>query len=483
MKAYLLTGALMLGGSYGAARAQVGTAPPGAGGGPRSAVAQAETTHHTSGNITTTLDDALGQAKDPGGFRAFLSTKGISYSLTYIAETLGNPIGGQRQGAIYEGRLGAQLDADLDKFAGWKGATFHTSAFQIHGTGLTRYYVGNLMDVSGIEALPSTRLFELWFEQKTPDGMWALKFGQIGIGTEFLVSQTATLFMNTTFDWPEIATADLPSGGPAYPFAAPAVRLKYAPNRNLSFLVGVFDGDPAGPARPGEDPEPQRRNRTNTNFRTSDPALLIAQGSYAYNLDEGATAEPGVITLGYWHHFGRFNDQRLDTAGRSLADPSSTGIARRLRGNDGIYAIVDQTLFREAGKSDEGLSAFARVSASPSDRNLVDLYVDAGLAYKGLIEGRPKDTVGLSVAYTRISSRVSDLDRDTILASGSPMPRRNFEAVIEATYQAVIAPGITVQPDVQYIFHLGGNTSNTRDLGEGRIRNAVVLGLRTTIRY
>ena len=482
-KAYLLAGILLLCGQVDAVRAQDAKPTPGAGGGPLTSTAQAETTHLTSGNVTSSLQDTLGPAGDPGGFRAFLKGKGVTYSLAYIGEVLGNPTGGERRGAIYEGRLGIQLDVDLDTLAGCKGAAFHASMFQIHGTGLSRYFVGNLMDVSGIEALPATRLFELWYEQKTPDGQWALKFGQLGIGTEFLVSQTATLFVNTTYGWPEIAMADLPSGGPAYPFAAPAVRLKYTPNQNFSFMLGVFDGDPAGPAGPGDDPEPQRRNRTNTSFRTNDPALLIVQGSYAYNFEEGAVDEPGVVTLGYWHHFGRFDDQRLDTAGLSLADPSSTGIARRLRGDDGVYAIIDQTLFRERDKQNEGMSVFARVSASPADRNLVDLYADAGLAYKGLIEGRPKDTVGISAAYTRISQRAHDLDRDTILATGTAMPRRNFEAVIEATYQAVITPGLTVQPDFQYVFYPGGNTANSRDPGEGRIRNAAVFGVRATARY
>jgi hypothetical protein len=43
---------------------------------------------------------------------------------------------------------------------------FHANLFQIHGGGLSRGALLNFMDVSGIEALPSTRLYEMWFEQK-----------------------------------------------------------------------------------------------------------------------------------------------------------------------------------------------------------------------------------------------------------------------------------------------------------------------------
>ena len=45
----------------------------------------------------------------------------------------------------------------------------------------------------------------------------------------------------------------------------------------------MFSGDPAGPAGPFDDPDPQRRNRTGTDFRLSDPAFLIAEGAYTYN--------------------------------------------------------------------------------------------------------------------------------------------------------------------------------------------------------
>src|SRR5215210_5253378 len=112
------------------------------------------------------------------------------------------------------------------------------------------------MTASGIEALPSTRLYELWLEQKFFNDRIAVRAGQLAADTEFLVSQQATLFVNATFGWPAITAANLPSGGPAYPLATPGVRLKVAPTDELSFLAAIFNGDPAGPG-PGD---PQRNN-------------------------------------------------------------------------------------------------------------------------------------------------------------------------------------------------------------------------------
>lgn len=457
--------------------------PQGAGDDPQTSVAQPETSAKPSANLNTSIQDQLGPDGDPGGFRAFLKTKGVTYSLTYIGESFGNITGGARRGGVYGGRLDFQFDADLDALMGWQGATFHTNLYQIHGTGLSRYFVNNFITVSAIEALPSSRLYELWLEQKFFEGQLGVKVGQIAADTEFAVSQTGTLFVNATFGWPDILTETLPGGGPVYPLAVPALRAKYVPNQNFSLQVGVFDGDPAGAARPDNDPDPQRRNRTGTNFRTNDPALVIAEAAYAYNIRKGDPGEPGTVTLGGWYHFGRFDSFRYDTAGRSLADPASTGIARRFRGDSGIYGIIDQTIYREPADPNDGASVFVRMSGSPSDRNLVDFYLDAGIAYKGLLPGRSDDTVGIAYALSRVSRSARGFDTDSIFLTGVAGPRRSSEAVLEATYQAVLGPGVTVQPDVQYVFRPGGGIANPRDPNGARIRNAAVFGLRATIRY
>ena len=89
---------------------------------------------------------------------------GIKFAATYIGETLGNPSGGLKRGAVYEGRLNLAVDVDLQKLAGIYQLTFHANMFQIHGGGLSRGSLLNLFVVSGIEALPSTRLYEAYFE-------------------------------------------------------------------------------------------------------------------------------------------------------------------------------------------------------------------------------------------------------------------------------------------------------------------------------
>ncbi len=453
----------------------------GAGGDPQTAVAQSRTSDQVSVTNKGSIESSLGPDGDPFGLRAYLAQRGITYVLTYIGEGLADVSGGLKRGATYGGRLDAGLDIDLDRFMGWEGARLHTDFFQIHGHGMSRSFVNNLTTVSGIEALPSTRLFELWVEQRFWDGKVSIKVGQVSADTEFAIAQSGVVFLNAGFGWPNVGAVVMPSGGPIYPLATPAVRVKYVPTDALSFQAAIFNGDPAGTPYPDDGTDPQRRNRHGTDFRVNDPALLIGEAAYAYPSLPGTTGLPGTATLGAWHHFGRFDSPRLDSVqGRLLADPEASGIARRFRGDSGVYAILDQTLYNEPGAPGEGASAFVRLSAVPGDRNLIDLYVDAGIAYKGLIPGRPNDTAGLGVIHSRIAPAARAFDRDALILGTGTGPIRSSETVIEATYQAEIVPGFTLQPDLQFVMRPGGGLP---DANGRRIRNATVVGLRATVNY
>ena len=416
------------------------------------------------------IQSSLGRYGDPGGIRAFLDKHGIDYNFTYIGETLGNPTGGFKRGATYEGRLDMQADIDMDKLFGIKDLAIHAQAFQIHGRGLTGNNLLDLFTVSNIEAFPDTKLYELWAEKKFADGKIFVRVGQLAADTEFFISQTATLFVSSTFGWPASYANDLPSGGPAYPLATPGVRIKYAPNDQLTLLLAVFDGDPAGTYKPGlNNILPQLRDPGGTDFRVTDPPLVIGEAQYAYNQEKDAKGLPGVIKVGYLHHFEQF---------ANAYQPFIAGAPATLSGNDSVYGIIDQTVYRKPGTADQGAAVFFRVSALPADRNLIDVYLDGGVAYKGLLPNRPDDTVGLAAAYGKISNAVSTSD---IVTGAAPLVR-DYQAEIELTYQFAVIPGVTFQPDFQYVFHPGAHGVADPNTGLP-IRDAAVFGARFSVHY
>jgi porin len=427
-------------------------------------------------SITT----ALPFFADVVAYRQRLFEHGVQYQFIYIGDAQDNLTGGVRRGATYAGRLETVLDIDLEKFAGMQGAAVHFNTFAIQGRGLSRYNITNILTVSEIEALSTVRLSEVWYEQKLGDKAF-LRAGQLAADTEFFTSKSGGLFVNATFGWPGIFDANLPSGGPAYPFAAPGARLKIVPGDNMTILAAIFNGDPAGP---GPD-DPQRRNRFGVNFRFRDPPLVMTEAQLTYGSVKDGLMLPGTIKVGAWTHFGRFDDLRLSAERISTADPSSSGIPLRRRGNDGIYAVVDQMIYHLPGEDeDKGVGVFVRASGSPADRNLVSFYVDAGLNFNGMVPGRPADSFGIAGAYARLSPTAALLDQEKALLSGSPTPIRNYEGLIELTYQAQIMTGWSMQPNVQYIFHPGGGIADPNDrAGIRRIRDAAIVGVRSTMRF
>lgn len=218
---------------------------------------------------------------------------------------------------------------------------------------------------------------------------------------------------------------------------------------------------------------------------------MIGQVRWDYDLEIAGRPLAGNFTPGGWYHSGQFDDQRFTAQGLSLADPDGTGIAARLNGNFGVFATIEQTLYRPPSVTDKGVSnslpgitVFGRIAYSPPDRNLIDLYLDGGLGFVGLVPGRPSDRIGAGVAYMRISGDNQGLDRDTQFFTGVASPVRSSEKVIELIYEAHLKPGLLMAPYFQYVFRPAGGIPNPNDpTGVLRIGDAAVFGVTTTLRY
>jgi porin len=416
---------------------------------------------------------------DWGGLRSELEDAGIKLGVVETSDLLANVTGGAKTGALYEGLTALTLDLNLDRLAGWTGATVRVSAWQIHGRGLSANNVKSLMPPSSVEADRGSLLSDLYLDQTLFDGAASVRIGQQAVDDEFIISKTATLFINSNFGYPGLPSLDLPSGGPDYPFATPGVRLKLVPTDQLTVLAGAFNGDPAGPGTG----DPQLRNSAGTAFRLSDGVLAFLEAQYSINQSRDAAGLPGTYKLGAWYDSQHFADQHFDRLGLSLADPRSDGIPRQHNGDWSIYGIADQMLWRRPGTDDQGLSAFARVMGAPANRNLIDFYADAGLSFKGPLEGRDDDLVGLAFAYNRISEDARGLDVDfQHRLPGRPV--RNYENLIELTYLAQVTPWWQIQPDLQYVWHPGGHAPLPSDPTQSRtIKDAGIIGLRTTITF
>src|ERR1700730_13318947 len=149
------------------------------------------------GNAVTPVNEALPSNLEPtiassipvlAQFKKGLLDLGYNLRLDYFADGLGNPTGGVRQGAVYEGILYMVLDADLARIASLDGLSFRVNAYQIHGGQLSASNIFSLTRVDSIEARPATRLFELWVEQKLGD-LASIRVGQLAADNQFFISE------------------------------------------------------------------------------------------------------------------------------------------------------------------------------------------------------------------------------------------------------------------------------------------------------
>ena len=97
--------------------------------------------------------------------------------------------------------------------------------------------------------------------------------------------------------------------------------------------------------------------------------------------------------------------------------------------------------------------------APQQDRNLLPFFVLAGLVYEGLFPRRDGDVMAVGLAYGQFSQQLSD---------------QSFELAIEWSYAIAVSPGLTIQPDVQYVLNSGG----TND-----VDNALVVGLQWVVEF
>jgi porin len=397
---------------------------------------------------------------DVGHLRKSLADAGFTVGGFYLGETFGNT-GGLGQGETYDGVLWAYLLGDLHKAGLWKGLCFYADSYQIHGRSITADNIGSLAMVSDYEALPSTRLSELWLEQHLFNDHVTVRVGQLTADTEFLLSLGGSNFLDSTWTWASLPSSDLPGGGPSYPLATPGVRLALKPNDKWNLMLGVYNGDPAGAHCTGN---PQICDDDGLDFRLDSPPLLMAEASYKYNQNGRL---PGTVKIGGWNQSGTFHEQ----PGSAAPTIAMTFNSIPVESDWAIYGIIDQLVWRVPGSKDpKGIALFGRLIGAPAEQNLVDLYADGGVTLSGMIPHRYDDTLAVGLAYTRISNDVQALP-----SAGS------FEALLEVCYTAQLRTGWSLQPDFQYIWRPGGGVPEPS--GKGTVPNAAVWGLRSTINF
>ena len=127
----------------------------------------------------------------------------------------------------------------------------------------------------------------MWVEQSFFEGRFSLRAGQITFDSEFAVLDAyGGLFVQSGFGAPEAFSANLPL--PAFPNAAPCLRLRLEPRKGFAIQAAVFDGNVAPGLTPDRSPNAAvstefNRHGTHWALRPDEGALFVGEISYRCN--------------------------------------------------------------------------------------------------------------------------------------------------------------------------------------------------------
>ena len=235
---------------------------------------------------------------------------------------------------------------------------------------------GNLETVSNIEALPTTRLYRLYFEQSLFEDRASIRLGQIAGDDEFITSDTAGGLINGTFGWPALDRGRYPRRRPGLSAAAArraaAGQARCRPDsarrrvQRQSRRQELPERRSAG-MRPARGLVPvQRRHIVDRRSR-------VRRSTAA----RSAAGLPGTYKLGVWHETGGFPNQLTGALDRRsnwgvVCGRRSDGVAtaRQRRAGSQLFhcasAARPPTAISSRSMSMPGSACARRFSAGPT---------------------------------------------------------------------------------------------------------------------
>jgi len=365
-----------------------------------------------------------------GGARSALADRGVTIDLFYASEAFT-----ARGESSVLGHVDAAITLDTHKLGLWDGGTFYALGQNNHGNSGITSTVGSAQPVTNLEADPYTQLTELFFEQTALDERLRIRIGKQDANRDFGTPRFGGNFINNNFGM--YPTSPLPS----YPTTGLGALVAVQPVAWLTGKAGIYEGNP----------DVGGFGLTSA-FQSGNGYTLVG-GAAATHHYGPADRDGGTTSAGAWWRSGDFME---------VGSPGSggAGMPRTFDSNAGWFVQNDERIYLHPSDPDDprGLTVILRASWARPDRTPVTRYAGGSAAWHG-IGPRRNDTVGLGAGYFRVAEPLG----------GSPGP--GDEYFVEAFYKLRLTAFFSLQPDLQWFHHPGGDGTN-----------ALVAGLRVKVK-
>jgi len=228
--------------------------------------------------------------------------KFFSWEAYFKSHYLRNVHGGIRVDDANINYLDLKAELNFNQFAWLRGYKGFINLINTSGNTFSEH-VGDIQVSSNIEAPSMFFLYQAWVEKLYLENTISLLVGLMEINTDFYVTDTSALFMNSSFGiGAEISGSGI-TGPSTYPYTSLGVRAKIDFPNKIYALWGVLDGVPGNP------------NKTNSNSVKWDSAeglLMITEIGTTSQVE--ASKQDSVFSklgLGIWGYTESFDNRPL----------------------------------------------------------------------------------------------------------------------------------------------------------------------------
>ena len=393
-------------------------------------------------------EHALG---DWGGARTRWKKGGVDLQFGYLTEVAGVASGGKRHGNDYAHQIKLQADLDGKPLLGVDGLGFHAALINRRGRSASADYLGDdLFQVQEIYGSTKNAVLHLSYAYTEYRAGRAvdIKAGRMSVGQDFATSPLYCQYLALGL-CPQPRALSLEPAFTVIPSATWAARVQVAAG-DAYLAVGAYQARPRFGGPSGFD----------WGFLNTTGTIVPVEAGWEPRL--GQAELQGHYKAGL----------ALDTSNYPVVGLSSRRDGERLS----WWLLADQMLVRTGKNGTDGLVLLAGWSHSSGRTTALSDFGFAGVAARGLVKGRPGDVFNLLVGHGGVSDRLTAAQR-AAAASGQPLPTGfptlagSFGAAavapgiqtshdfVEVNYGFKLRPGLTVTPDLQYLWRPGATRS------------------------
>lgn len=373
-----------------------------------------------------------------------MARNGVYLSGWNVSQFSGVPSGGIGHGSFFNENFALGLDFDMENIAGIKGAKIHFLSDTLAGQGHAGDFTGsNWSYLSFWGNHDGLELREFTWDQALFSNHLHILAGRLNPKTgEFEGSELYCLFQ--AFMCSIAPTLSINGSLPGAPTSSWGARVLVKPTKSTYIKGGIWEAEPwlkstNHNAWPGAD----------WGFDKAEGEYIPIEGGYRTNFSNDLY--PRAYDIGFVYDTALYSDPLYNTRGQDR--PINGGAAQSRRGRTNFYVQAQQMVWKPEKKGERGLVVFGAANFSTSGAaNVKDGFV-LGMLDWGPFASRPRDFTGVvfeSLVWDRHLVRAMN---ETMQAGHIPGRWASVETMAEFNYGFSVAPGVSVVPYLEYIWH------------------------------